>query len=364
MSALLQRSLHAQHTRQQTTVPWPMRSRPWRTLTLARQGRAALWLLQRVLLCTRHAHVSLSGPWHAQAEGLAHPLHLRSYRHRALLHSTVRSQMARLLKRMRPNAVQQAAHDQADLRQNREAQVSLQHAAPYDLVGEWMTNWHLRSIQMHTAGETTTMCLIAGRPRIDAIKDQVRSRAARVYHACARFCAELSSGEVLALSHEGRPFVLRQSPPAQGSLFVLEVGHAGEEAAEIELVKDSAGNWVGFRASEAEGRFLQASRRRVRRLLFFNHNFGTNEQWALVQQPQAPWTHARLQFRHRRFTVRSCRVSSGNELCDANACPVHDTGMQLVQSCAETMSPPSKVIASRKSAGAHTHSGRGAAWLL
>ena len=195
--------------------------------------------------------------------------------------------------------------------------MSLQRAALCDLVGEWMTMWHLRSMQMHTADGT--MCVTSSRQRSDVTKGQVRSHAARVYHACARFCAELSSGEILALSHEGRPFVLRHSPPAQGSFFVLEVGHAGEAAAEIELVKDSAGSWVGFRASEAEGRFLQASRRRVRRLLFFNHNFGTNEQWALVQPPRTPWTHARLQFRHRRFTVR--RYNSCNEICGCRRLP-------------------------------------------
>jgi hypothetical protein len=118
---------------------------------------------------------------------------------------------------------------------------------------------------------------------------------------------DLGSGEVVAFSHQNQPFIVRQDSIEQDFIFLCELGRPGDEPAAIEVLKDPAGSCFGFRVTAAEGRFLQANHKRQpqsRRLLFFNHNFGTNEQWELDNLPHTGWTQASLHFRHRRFTVR------------------------------------------------------------
>jgi hypothetical protein len=48
----------------------------------------------------------------------------------------------------------------------------------------------------------------------------------------------------------------------------------------------------------------------MRKLLFFNHNFGTNEQWEVVTPQRDPWTSAHLQLQHRRFRVRTMLLAN------------------------------------------------------
>ena len=43
------------------------------------------------------------------------------------------------------------------------------------------------------------------------------------------------------------------------------------------------GNWVGFRSAAAEDKFLQVKRKGLHRLAFHNAQFGTWEQWEIVQ---------------------------------------------------------------------------------
>ena len=118
---------------------------------------------------------------------------------------------------------------------------------------------------------------------------------------------EIASGEAVTLAQQDQPFVINHiTERGKQSVYALELGSLDEVPAMLEIVRDSAGTWYGFRAAETGHRFLQASRKPVRRLLFFNHNFGTNEQWALVRAPEQPWQKAQLHFRHRRFTVRIC----------------------------------------------------------
>ena len=62
------------------------------------------------------------------------------------------------------------------------------------------------------------------------------------------------------------------------------------------------GNWVGFRSSAAEDKFLQVKRKGLHRLAFHNAQFGTWEQWEIVQgQAHVPWEKLSLGFRNRRL---------------------------------------------------------------
>lgn len=64
------------------------------------------------------------------------------------------------------------------------------------------------------------------------------------------------------------------------------------------------GKWYAFRSAAAEDRFLQA-RKRSPRLVFFNTNIGTWEQWELAQPEsleQCPWAEKTVTFKHRRLS--------------------------------------------------------------
>lgn len=62
------------------------------------------------------------------------------------------------------------------------------------------------------------------------------------------------------------------------------------------------GNWVGFRSCVAEDKFLQVKRKGLHRLAFHNAQFGTWEQWEIVQgQAHLPWEKLSLGFRNRRL---------------------------------------------------------------
>lgn len=72
------------------------------------------------------------------------------------------------------------------------------------------------------------------------------------------------------------------------------------------MLKTSAimlqGNWVGFRSAAAEDKFLQVKRKGMHRLAFHNAQFGTWEQWEIVQgQAHLPWDKLSLGFRNRRL---------------------------------------------------------------
>lgn len=103
---------------------------------------------------------------------------------------------------------------------------------------------------------------------------------------------------------QGRPYVVRAEQSDQGPLFVLRVGEEQEEAAKVELVRHRGGPFVGLLSHAAGGRYLQGTRRRGHRLLFFNHNFGANEQWQLGHTPVGPWQAATVTLTHQRFQVR------------------------------------------------------------
>jgi hypothetical protein len=105
---------------------------------------------------------------------------------------------------------------------------------------------------------------------------------------------------------QGRPFVVRMEQSEQGPLFVLHLGEQHEEPALVEAKRQSNSPYIGLLSHTAGDRYLQGSRRRGHRLLFFNHNFGANEQWELALPRSGPWQHATLTFTHQRFTVRIC----------------------------------------------------------
>ena len=84
----------------------------------------------------------------------------------------------------------------------------------------------------------------------------------------------------------------------------MSLGSPDDNAAALEVMKDAANGFYGFRAHAAEDRFLQANKRKSRRLLLFNHNFGTNEQWNLLSHHEISWTKMSCSFQHRRNEVR------------------------------------------------------------
>lgn len=100
---------------------------------------------------------------------------------------------------------------------------------------------------------------------------------------------------------QGRPYIVE--PDQEDGTFFLSLGRPDDTAAALEVMKDAANGFYGFRAQAAEDRFLQANKRRSRRLLLFNHNFGTNEQWKLLQLPEHSWTKLACSFQHRRNEV-------------------------------------------------------------
>ena len=60
-------------------------------------------------------------------------------------------------------------------------------------------------------------------------------------------------------------------------------------------------DWLSFRAAGADSRFLQVRKRGPHRLTFFSQNYGTWEQWELLEEPTAPWQSCSLQLRSRRM---------------------------------------------------------------
>lgn len=63
------------------------------------------------------------------------------------------------------------------------------------------------------------------------------------------------------------------------------------------------GKWLAFRAASSGDRFLQA-RKRSPRLVFYNNNIGTWEQWELLDEAaaeQAPWARQAVTLKHRRL---------------------------------------------------------------
>lgn len=155
------------------------------------------------------------------------------------------------------------------------------------------------------------------------------TRADRTYHDEALTSPELRTGEIVhfffrvrSLSSivframwisvqtfvytsavlQGRPYVM-EADQEDGS-FYFTLGNPDASAVALEVMKDAANGYYGFRAQKAGDRFLQSNKRKCRRpLLFYNHNFGTNEQWKLLQHSGEGWTKKVCAFQHRRNEV-------------------------------------------------------------
>lgn len=120
-------------------------------------------------------------------------------------------------------------------------------------------------------------------------------------------------------------------PDNEDGSFFLTLGNTDSPAAALEVMKDDANGFYGFRSQKAGDRFLQANRRKTRRLLLFNHNFGTNEQWRLLRSPNESWDKRRCSFQHRRNEVRKIRLNSQGHVgltcdfihCDCGAVESH-----------------------------------------
>ncbi|KAK9821433.1 hypothetical protein WJX81_005093 [Elliptochloris bilobata] len=138
-----------------------------------------------------------------------------------------------------------------------------------------------------------------------------RSYAAgpRTFTATSAERPGLQTGDVVAfLTEEGGMFVVVQEDAEEQEADMRHYGFQArapppvtdEKSAHLEIVRQ--GEWLGFRAVAARGRFLQARRRGAGRLGFSNANLGTWEQWELVAgDPAAPWSRLRLSFRSRRL---------------------------------------------------------------
>lgn len=74
------------------------------------------------------------------------------------------------------------------------------------------------------------------------------------------------------------------------------------------MLRCAQGKWLAFRSAAAGDRFLQA-RKRSPRLVFFNTNIGTWEQWELAgegeeggaAEDEAPWAVKAVTLKHRRL---------------------------------------------------------------
>lgn len=104
--------------------------------------------------------------------------------------------------------------------------------------------------------------------------------------------SSMTDGTVIAILKDGVPFIvkepkvaLRETGQAAPKEFVLS------DAEEVDVFQNAwthltvvrHGNWYGFRAGVANGRFLQVRKKGLNRLCFFSSKFGIWEQWELVQ---------------------------------------------------------------------------------
>ena len=105
----------------------------------------------------------------------------------------------------------------------------------------------------------------------------------------------------------------------RGSLYVFapcEDGSvdASHKSCYLEVVRE--GKWIGFRSMLAQNKFLQARRKGMNKLCFFNSNFGTWEQFELSPRDtdvSVSWNRLNLTFQSRRLSqfriqVTVCRV--------------------------------------------------------
>eukprot|EP00854_Cymbomonas_tetramitiformis_P023028 gene23028-27863_t len=80
----------------------------------------------------------------------------------------------------------------------------------------------------------------------------------------------------------------------------------------LEVVRvQNAPKWIGFRASAAGNRFLQARRRGLDRMRFYSTQFGTFEQWEFSNgEPSTKVSFSRLKlfFKNRRLPMFELRV--------------------------------------------------------
>ncbi|QDZ19601.1 hypothetical protein HOP50_03g21190 [Chloropicon primus] len=133
----------------------------------------------------------------------------------------------------------------------------------------------------------------------------------------------LQNGDIVYfLSERNDPYVVRsvQSDQAErGSLHAFapcEDGSvdASHQSCYLEVVRE--GKWIGFRSMYAQNKFLQARRKGMDKLCFFNANFGTWEQFELFPQDTdvtVSWSRLNLTFQSRRLSqfriqVTVCRV--------------------------------------------------------
>lgn len=133
----------------------------------------------------------------------------------------------------------------------------------------------------------------------------------------------LQNGDIVYfLSDKNDPYCVRSIPSDQaerGSLHAFspcEDGSvdASHQSCYLEVVRD--GKWIGFRSMYAQNKFLQARRKGMNKLCFFNTNFGTWEQFELHPRDTdvtVSWSRLKLTFQSRRLSqfriqVTVCRV--------------------------------------------------------
>ncbi|KAK3282878.1 hypothetical protein CYMTET_9405 [Cymbomonas tetramitiformis] len=124
----------------------------------------------------------------------------------------------------------------------------------------------------------------------------------------------LRNGDVVAFAANGIPYAVRQtaavhsehepSPSTDVFEYVQTSVNEGISIAEpaTHLVVIKQGRWLGFRSTAASGKLLQARKRGVSKLCFFNFNFGIFEQWETDDEPSGGgWSTALMRLRNRRL---------------------------------------------------------------
>lgn len=134
--------------------------------------------------------------------------------------------------------------------------------------------------------------------------------ADRPYHNVPLKKKDLCTGEVVRFSYRAQPYLVQPDPDDENCFF-LSLGRPNQDGTALEVLRDEASGWIGFRSTTADDRFLQASKRRVAKMMFFNHNFGTNgksPQLACIKPSHANSTRSLLSERYLDTVCRSVMV--------------------------------------------------------
>uniref|UniRef100_A0A7S3UCA5 Sfi1 spindle body domain-containing protein n=1 Tax=Picocystis salinarum TaxID=88271 RepID=A0A7S3UCA5_9CHLO len=149
---------------------------------------------------------------------------------------------------------------------------------------EEQTNSLKESDALHKLGHDAKL----GQPSTTEMLEGAKQSVALDPNECL---TSIPDGTIVALLKDGIPFTVKEPKVA-----LRETGQAApkeyvlSDAEDIDIFSNAwthltvvrHGNWYGFRAGVANGKFLQVRKKGLNRLCFFSAKFGIWEQWELV----------------------------------------------------------------------------------